>query len=154
MKSWKPVREKVPSSSSRNPARSIVLSAATLRRWRGTEGIVSVPAEPVLTRWPTSPERATARLRAASSLLAGGRGTPLPVPRATGPPRARRHARGSPGGTRARSVISPWRVRLAFISCGTVTDESARPAGSASCPAQPPAERPGSQELRAPGTEW
>lgn len=34
----------------------------------------------VLTRRPTSPERAAA-------LLAGSRGTPLPVPRATGPPR-------------------------------------------------------------------
>lgn len=43
MKSWKPVREKAPSSSSRSPVRSIALSAATLRRWRGREGIVSDP---------------------------------------------------------------------------------------------------------------
>lgn len=43
MKSWKPVREKVPSSSSRSPARSIAMSAATLRRWREREGIVSDP---------------------------------------------------------------------------------------------------------------
>lgn len=38
VKSWKPVREKVPSSSSRIPARSIAPPLATLRTWKGTRG--------------------------------------------------------------------------------------------------------------------
>lgn len=36
VKSWKPVREKVPSSSSRSPARSIAAPATALR-WEGNE---------------------------------------------------------------------------------------------------------------------
>lgn len=39
-KSWKPVRENAPSSSSRSPARSIAPPAAGLRRWVGKERVV------------------------------------------------------------------------------------------------------------------
>lgn len=158
MKSWKSEREKVPSSSSRSPARSIALSAATLRRWKGREGIVSDPQScpHPLAHLSRKGHRPDCAQPPPFSQAAVGRLFLFRVRLGLPAPGARRYARrspGEPGGTRARSVLSPCCVRLAFISCGSVTDESARPAGNASCPAQPPAERSRSQEPRAPGAE-